>query len=509
MIRQEGVSVKSFSLGGQAASLFRPKQGSPLIVTQLEQFRRELYASVPHRAAALMEVVDALSSNATARSVVELSLNPCFRHGYGSVYDAIEHFLQPASLQQAEDARGLRDLQIRRLLVPYLPVPRQGTFWLLGIDVTPAPRPFADTLEDRGFVYQPNCIRGNKPVTIGHQYSALVAFPEKTHRTDPPWVVPLSVRRVGSSEPGTVVGAHQLETLLTDKTLPFGKDLCVTVVDSAYAGLPFLGRVAPLENVVTIARLPGNRTLYRPVIQPTDGQRPLGHPTWYGTPFKPASPDTWGTPDEQVTTGWTTKRGRPLVVHLKAWHNLLLRGTRKVAMHRHPFDLLQVCVADAQGKPVFQRPMWLTVLGKRRREVTLVQAWQGYGRRYDVEHFFRFGKQRLLMTAYQTPDVEHEENWWQITQLAYLQLWLARSLAQTLPRPWERSLPQPPAGIATPTTVQQSFGRIIRQLGTPAAPPKPRGNSPGRTRGQQQPRRLRQPVVKKATTQPKKTKIAA
>lgn len=31
-----------------------------------------------------------------------------------------------------------------------------------------------------------------------------------------------------------------------------------------------------------------------------------------------------------------------------------------------------------------------------------------YRQRFDVEHMFRFKKQRLLMTNYQTPEVEHE-----------------------------------------------------------------------------------------------------
>ena len=32
-----------------------------------------------------------------------------------------------------------------------------------------------------------------------------------------------------------------------------------------------------------------------------------------------------------------------------------------------------------------------------------------------MEHLVRFGKQRLLMTSYLTPDVEHEENWFKPT----------------------------------------------------------------------------------------------
>lgn len=53
---------------------------------------------------------------------------------------------------------------------------------------------------------------------------------------------------------------------------------------------------------------------------------------------------------------------------------------------------------------------------------------------------WRFGKQRLLMAAFQTPEVKHEENWVQLTLLAYTQLWVARELALHLPRQ-ERTLP--------------------------------------------------------------------
>ena len=118
-------------------------------------------------------------------------------------------------------------------------------------------------------------------------------------------------------------------------------------------------------------------------------------------------------------------------------------------------------VLDADGNPVFNRDMWLLAIGDRRRELSLIDIWIAYGQRYDVEHFYHYGKQRLLMSAYQTPVVEHEENWWQIVQLAYVQLWLARSLAETLPCPWERYLSQLQSGCAPPATVQRNFERII------------------------------------------------
>ena len=158
-------------------------------------------------------------------------------------------------------------------------------------------------------------------------------------------------------------------------------------------------------------------------------------------------------------------------------------------MHQHPFTLIRGVVLNEAGEPVFQRPLWLLVIGQQREKVSLLEAWNAYRQRYDVEHFFRFGKQRLLMTAYQTPEVEHEENWWQITQLAYVQLWLARYLAERMPRPWERYLPRyttESSKEASPSEVQRDFGRIIQEIGTPAKVLKPRGKSKGRAKGERQ-----------------------
>ncbi len=50
-------------------------------------------------------------------------------------------------------------------------------------------------------------------------------------------------------------------------------------------------------------------------------------------------------------------------------------------------------------------------MGQRDQELSLLEVHQAYRQRCDLEHFFRFGKQKLLLASDQTPDVEHEENW--------------------------------------------------------------------------------------------------
>jgi hypothetical protein len=136
-------------------------------------------------------------------------------------------------------------------------------------------------------------------------------------------------------------------------------------------------------------------------------------------------------------------------------------------------------------------------------------AYQSFRQRFDIEHMFRFGKQRLLMTQFQTPDVEHEENWIRLVMLAYAQLWAAKDLASYLPRPWERYLEQKNDKIVTPSVVQRDFQTIISEIGKPGHSPKPRGNSKGRVAADSQPKRSKHPVVKKQSkSTPDKQKAA-
>lgn len=470
-----------------------------LHVSQLKQFRQELYAAFDLRPDALMELIDALSSTSNAHSVVELSLSPFFRREYSSVSDAITHFFQPSEPEKKDEERRTWEKRWVRLVARYLPEPQQRKFWLFGTDVVPIPRVFAQTLADRTFVYQPNTVvRGNKPVTIGHQYSHLVFFPEKVDAGDPPWVVPLVVRRVCSDEKATSMWVEQIKVLMEDETLPFHEDLCVHVGDSVYSAVTALGPVTEqqYDNLVNVARVSSNRVFYRQP-PPVEEKRGKGHPRWYGERFVLKDSSTWGEPDQVQETTFTSRKKRIYRVRLEGWHNLLMRGKQGFPMHQHPFTLIRVRILDEQGCPVHKRTMWLIVMGKRRYELSLVEAWEAYRQRYDVEHFFRFGKQRLLMATYQTPDVEHEENWMWIVALANTQLWLARNVAESLPHPWERYLPEAPSKTASPSTVQRDWGRIIRQIETPAQPPKPRGKSPGRATGEQQPPRKRHPVIKK------------
>lgn len=458
--------------------------------TELEQFRHTLYQNFNNRADTLMEVIDALCSNPAAESPVELTLAGCYRRSYSTLYKAVDGFEWPT-------------LQVAELLSPYLPTPRRRSFWLFGVDVTSQPRAYALTLRDRGMVYQPNQVKGNKPVTVGHQYSTVALLPETESGISSSWLLPLMTKRVATVADKELVGAAQIHALMCADALPFANELCVEVGDSGYSKPEYLHRNREHKNLVSIARVRGNRTFFR---QASGEEHPprRGHPTWYGDAFSLQDSTTWHAADETTTLSQVSRRGKQYQIEIRAWHNQLMRGKQqpqRLPMHEYPFTLVCVTRFDDQGVQVGQHPLWLLVIGVRRHELSLSDIYHAYAQRFDLEHFFRFGKQKLLLADFQTPDTDREEKWWQLVHLAYVQLWMARHVAHDLPRPWERSLPAMRARRSSPTLVQRDFARIIRQLGTPAQPPKRRGYSPGRHKGTKLTPRHRHKVVVKGRIQ--------
>ena len=102
-----------------------------------------------------------------------------------------------------------------------------------------------------------------------------------------------------------------------------------------------------------------------------------------------------------------------------------------------------------------------------------------------MEHFFRFTKQKILTGWISDSRVEHEEQWWQLVHLAYLQLWAAQVsmpviLAPTLGTPFTSEK----RDDAVTGDGAKKLWRIIRQFGTPAAFTQTPGLFPGRPKGQ-------------------------
>ena len=478
----------------------------PIIVTETEfqKFRGKLYNQFKNLADSVMELLDALCSNNKTTSVVQLSLNPLFRRGHSAVFKAI------GGLSFSEISKGEKEEQeenpLLELIGEVVPKPEERPFLLLGLDCTNVERQYAKTLSDRGMVYQPTQISGNKPITIGHNYSMLAVIPERKEG-DSPWTIPLDISRVSTASTSNQKGLEQLNAVLTNPQLGWGKELCVTAVDSAYSTKQFLAPLQEHQNLVIIARSRSNRVFYQ---SPAKSETPVGkgHPLWYGPKFDLKDPDTWSEPTSVSQLSYNNRHERTVNVTITVWADMLMRGGKDAPTHKFPFTLLRIERFDAEGKSLF-KPMWLIVIGKRRNEVSPQQAYQSYRQRFDLEHSFRFGKQNLLLTAFQTPDLEHEQQWVKLVMLAYVQLWAAHHLAVNLPRAWENRLIKSPSARISPSKVQQDWFRFISQLGSPAVSPKTRGYSSGRKSGEKQAPRSRSPVIKKSKSPTSVPKIPA
>ncbi|MCX5233381.1 transposase [Streptomyces sp. NBC_00233] len=108
------------------------------------------------------------------------------------------------------------------------------------------------------------------------------------------------------------------------------------------------------------------------------------------------------------------------------------------------------------------------------------QRWQSFLRRFDLEHTFRMLKQTMGWTAPKLRDPAAADRWTWLVIAAYVQLRLARPLAEDLRNPWERP---PRQGRLTPARVRRGFRRLHRKTPQPASAPKPKVAGPGRPTG--------------------------
>lgn len=456
---------------------------------KLKAFRDSIYNFFSGRQDAAMELVDALSSNTDAKSVVGLSLNPLHRRNYCSITRVMDEYYA----DKTDAGKKQHNMQLTKILAKCCPPLQNRPYHLFGVDCTSQPRVFSKTLPDRGIVHAANPILGNKPITVGHQYSLAVYFPEKLHDNAPPWVIPLSSERVGTDQKGTLLGMRQIADCIAQPE--FQDRLCVSVGDCAYSDSWCISEASKNPNQVHISRAKNNRALFDS--PKTSKRKGRGRPKRYGKKFR-LSARRLRNPDGSATFRMLSKKGKELLIVIEAWNDILMRGKRTSDTSQIPFRLIRARVFCAlSGELLYARPMWLIVSGKRRDELSLEDIYKAYRQRFDIEHFFKFGKNKLLMDKTQTPDVCHEEAWWQFTIMAYAQLYASRNLAEHMPTPWQKYLPEFKSQDQekSPTQVQKSFFGIIREIGTPAKPPKPRKKSFGRQKGDIQIKRQRHNVI--------------
>jgi hypothetical protein len=162
-------------------------------------------------------------------------------------------------------------------------------------------------------------------------------------------------------------------------------------------------------------------------------------------------------------------------------------------------DMIRVEVIEPRGRRRAFKPLWLAWLGQHRPPLN--ELWRQYLRRFSLEHWYRFAKQRLYWTHPQLQSTQAAQRWSDLMVFMAWQLWFAPTECIDAPLPW-----QSPQQDLSPGRVAQAFPAIIAAIGTPAQAPKPRGKSPGRAHGQSQGPRRRYPTVKKRVSPPGRAK---
>ena len=437
---------------------------------RLVAFREGLYGCCTRRADALSELTDAmLCADGPVRSPAELSVEPEFRRGHGSVYNAL-----------AGGRVGMD--RLRRLQVAAMPPAAAGDPLMPGIDVTPLARPDA-LFADEMVMVQVRGAGGDRYLP-GWPLSVLAGL----HWGSSSWVDAIEARRLRPGEDHAAATVAQVTGLLADlaatgKRRP-GDPPPLVLLDAGYPATDISYALAG-RDVQVLVRLRSDRVFYGDPAERAAGQR--GAPRRHGQRFALDEPGTHHAPDIELA-GESPRYGK---VAVRAWKGLHQALGRTGRWQDYPEDaplpvvrgtVIQVTVERLPDgrKPVKDLRLWH--YGPEEADADLVDLlWKAYLRRFDQEHFHRFAKMYLGLDAAHLASARATDRWAALVMAAYTQLRLAAPLADDLRRPWHKKAE--PGQVLSPCRVRLGFRRLRAHLGTPARTAKSTRPGPGRPLG--------------------------
>lgn len=449
-------------------------------------FRQELYDCVTTRADALFELCDAvLCVDGPVWSLPELSVTAVHRRGHGALYDALAH----GKIDVARLGRVLAGVELPRFRDRQL---------VIGVDITPWPRPDAACSPQRTHCHQPCRCDGERKTVPGWAYSVVAAL--EPGRSS--WVAPLDIQRIGPADEVTTVTATQIQVvhdrLTSAGQWTRGDPPIMIVLDSGYDIVRLTWLLSDLP-VVLVGRLRANRVMAGPTSSHPEtpparapGQR--GPVARHGDRFAFTDPRAWRPADQDTVTG----HDRYGQVHARAWSRLhpILQGRGAWTQHSGPLPIIEATIILLQvdhlpGDRV-PDPLWLWCSDPHPPTANELDLWwRSYLRRFDLEHTFRFLKQTLGLTRPRVRTPEQADRWAWLIIAAYTQLRLARGLTHDLRRRWEKPLTPT---RATPGRVRRGFPHLRPKTGNPARVPRNTRPGPGRPTGSRSGPAPRHPV---------------
>ncbi len=151
------------------------------------------------------------------------------------------------------------------------------------------------------------------------------------------------------------------------------------------------------------------------------------------------------------------------------------------------------------GKRVFKHDVFVAVVGEERERLSSEEVGEVFYHRFDLEVTNRFMKQNLFLEGYQTPEIQHLDNWNLLVQEAMWLLWVASTEVEKVSEKWQKySLPKvEKGGRKTASQTRKGIEGLILTFEPEPYLPKKCQKGLGRKKGEKQPPRKQYKVVKK------------
>lgn len=427
---------------------------------KIKSFRYDTYQMLVKARDATFELMDSIMTTQNANSVAEFSLSPLFLRKWHSTYEAIK------------DSRPNSNQLMKR----YIQEIPQLDYILLGLDNTHWEFKDAKTMKDRGYQYSGSSINSS---ILGQGYSTIAWLPPLDVKGS--WTLPLRHERITSFENAISKATWQLKQV--SKYLPPSTNK-LAVLDCEYGNGSFIKQTAQIE-ISKLIRIRSNCCLYTEP-QMYSGR---GRPRRHGHKFKLNDPQTHLDADEEIEI----KDDCLGLIKISKWKNLHFRNA-----YKQKLSLVKIERLQEKKTGIKHRPLWLIWAGEE--FLALEKIWSQYRRRFGVDHWYRFAKQRLHWTLPNFGSPLQCQRWSNLIVNITWQLWLGRELVQQLYLPWQQ-----PQENLTPQRVAQSMISLLIEIGSPTRVSKTRGKSRGCKKGTTRMKRKRYPVVKKRQSKSKKS----
>ena len=390
---------------------------------------------------------------------MELSLNRFFKRQYSSLYRAIGgYFTSRQNNKNREQERSKVREGIKRFLLESALEGCSGVH-SFAIDITGNTKKHSHKSEDRGYIHS-GSIGG---MSIGHNYSVIA---KKGYKG---WMIPVTVDRVPHSDNKFDFSVIQTESVLDQVPK---SDTSIIVGDSAYSCNKFIHNLSKRDNVVVITRMRANKAIYEKYEDKKEGS---GRKRKYGKKYLLNKHDSLPDPDYVEEFEKTTKKGLILKIRLSLFKGYICRGSKDYPMSDIPINFIRAEVFKENGEKKYDRDLWIGVAGKSRDKVTTINGFKEYADRFDLEHFFKFSKSKLLMDKMQSSDPKKDEDFMLMTGVAYNVLCKSADLLDEINiRPWENKKTikaKSPSNIFRAASISDVFDQIytgeIKKRGIP------------------------------------------